>query len=110
MNQRIFWLDAARAIAIVLVVFTHIHERVGIDNYLLKSLFYNIDRLGVPIFFMLSGGLILPRLVTIDYGTFYKRRIPQFLGGAHLLFSIDNYHKSLSINRRFLFCIKVLDF
>lgn len=78
MKQRIYWLDAGRAIAIVLVVFTHIHERVGVNNYLLASLFYNIDRLGVPIFFMLSGGLILPKLVAIDYWSFYKKRIPQF--------------------------------
>lgn len=78
MKQRIFWLDAARAIAIVLVVFTHIHERVGVDNYLLQSFFYSIDRLGVPIFFMLSGGLILPKLVSINYLSFYKKRIPQF--------------------------------
>lgn len=78
MKQRIFWLDSVRAIAIVLVVFTHIHENVGIDNYLLKSFFYNIDRLGVPIFFMLSGGLILPKLVSVNYWSFYKKRIPQF--------------------------------
>ncbi|WP_434082058.1 acyltransferase family protein [Escherichia coli] len=59
--KRIFWLDAARAIAIILVVFTHAHERAGIHSEMLRSFFYSIDRLGVPLFFMISGGLILPK-------------------------------------------------
>lgn len=35
--KRIFWLDAARAIAIILVVFTHAHERAGIHSEMLRS-------------------------------------------------------------------------
>lgn len=77
--QRIFWLDFSRAIAIILVVFTHIHERIGVNDYLLaKSLFYSVDRMGVPLFFMLSGGLMLPKLVNVNLVDFYKKRIPKF--------------------------------
>lgn len=77
--KRVFWLDAARAIAIILVVFTHAHERAGIQSEMLRSVFYSIDRLGVPLFFMISGGLILPKLVNCDLLTFYKKRVPQFI-------------------------------
>lgn len=76
--RRIFWLDVSRALAILLVVFTHAHEVAGIQNNLLISIFYTIDRLGVPIFFMISGGLILPKLVNVNVFAFYKKRIPQF--------------------------------
>ncbi len=77
--KRVFWLDLARALAIALVVFTHAHERAGIGNDLLKSVFYSVDRLGVPLFFMISGGLVLPKIVDMDILAFYKRRVPQFL-------------------------------
>ena len=77
--KRIFWLDAARAIAIFLVVFTHAHERAGIHSEMLKSIFYSIDRLGVPLFFMISGGLVLPKLAGCNLLSFYKKRIPQFI-------------------------------
>ncbi|MDY4281125.1 MAG: acyltransferase [[Pasteurella] mairii] len=80
MNQsRVYWLDVARAIAIFLVVFTHIHERIGVNSILIKGIFYDIDRLGVPLFFMISGGLILPKLTNINIVVFYKKRVPQFL-------------------------------
>lgn len=77
--NRVFWLDAARAIAILLVVFTHSHEIARIDDNLLKSIFYSIDRMGVPIFFMISGGLIIPKAYNCDVLSFYKKRIPKFI-------------------------------
>lgn len=60
-QQRIYYLDAIRAIAIILVVFTHAHEVAKVGG-IGKIMFYSIDRIGVPLFFMISGGLILPRL------------------------------------------------
>ncbi|HHW7521005.1 Uncharacterized protein conserved in bacteria [Mannheimia haemolytica] len=68
-----------RAIAIVLVVFTHVHEQSGIGSNIIKSIFYDIDRLGVALFFMLSGSFILPKVVNVDIFSFYKKRIPQFV-------------------------------
>lgn len=79
MNQRVYWLDAARAIAILLVVFTHCHEQAQVTDPLWGGIFYSIDRLGVPVFFMLSGGLILDRIKDIPIMDFYKRRIVQFV-------------------------------
>jgi len=37
--ERIFWLNAARALAIILVVFTHAHERSALDSDMLRSIF-----------------------------------------------------------------------
>lgn len=79
MDKRIYWLDAARAIAIILVVFTHSHEQAWVSDPLLASVFYTVDRLGVPIFFMISGGLILDKIKNVDLAKFYKKRIVQFL-------------------------------
>ncbi|HEI9857587.1 TPA: acyltransferase family protein [Proteus mirabilis] len=79
MENRVHWLDSARAIAIMLVVFTHAHERSGDLPYYIKSIFYSIDRIGVPIFFMISGGLLIPKLSNIDILTFYKNKIPKFI-------------------------------
>lgn len=78
-SHRIYWLDVARAIAILFVVFTHIHEQIGVDSYIIQAIFYDIDRLGVPLFFMLSGALVLPKIVNINMWVFYRKRIPQFI-------------------------------
>ncbi|WP_259565791.1 acyltransferase [Enterobacter sichuanensis] len=77
--KRIHWVDSARFVAILMVVVTHCHDKMKIGNVLVSSLFYSIDRLGVPIFLMISGGLILPGLEKKDPIEFYKKRIPQFL-------------------------------
>lgn len=79
MQNRIHWLDAARAIAILLVVFTHCHEQAGIHDPVRAGIFYTIDRLGVPIFFMISGGLILDKVKDVDILSFYRKRVVQFL-------------------------------
>lgn len=78
MQNRVYWLDAARAIAILLVVFTHCHEQAGIWDPFRSGIFYTIDRLGVPIFFMISGGLILDRIKDVDVFKFYRKRVVQF--------------------------------
>ena len=78
-SNRIYWLDVTRAIAILFVVFTHVHEQVGVDSYIIQAIFYDIDRLGVPLFFMLSGALVLPKIVNINMWVFYRKRIPQFI-------------------------------
>lgn len=76
--NRVFWVDCARFVAITLVVLTHAHEQSNVNNEFVKSILYCIDRIGVPIFFMLSGGLILPKAHTVPVLSFYRKRLPQF--------------------------------
>ncbi|MDR7345504.1 surface polysaccharide O-acyltransferase-like enzyme [Pantoea alhagi] len=76
--NRVFWIDCARFVAITLVLLTHAHEQANVSNETVKSILYCIDRTGVPIFFMLSGGLILPKIHSVPVLTFYRKRIPQF--------------------------------
>ncbi|MEE6075177.1 acyltransferase [Avibacterium paragallinarum] len=98
MKERIFWLDIVRCFAIILVVFTHVHENVYIENKMLVSLFYSIDRIGVPLFFMLSGGLILPKIADIDILTFYKKRIPQFFILIIVWSIMTNFSKAILVD------------
>lgn len=81
-HKRVYWMDVTRALAIFLVVLTHAHEQSGVASLAQKSLFYSVDRLGVPLFFMLSGALLLPRAVELEFGDYYKKywkRILQFI-------------------------------
>ncbi|WP_455631052.1 acyltransferase family protein [Megamonas sp.] len=68
-KERIFYLDLLRCIAILLVVFTHVHEVVGWSQFvpyeltrkdvIISAFCYSISRLGVPIFIMISGCLMI---------------------------------------------------
>lgn len=60
---RVRYLDLVKAIAILFVVFTHLKENMGyygLHDYGFITSYY-IDRMGVPLFFMASGVLLLGR-------------------------------------------------
>lgn len=99
-KERLNWVDATKAIAIILVVLTHSHEKAGVSDLLTRSVLYSIDRLGVPIFFMMSGAFILKIAAKEDCLLFYKKRIIKFIGaliicsiGTNFVYSyfIENY-------------------
>ena len=71
-KNRIIWLDYARTLAIICVVLTHVTETVyslsaenlipyTIHRRLFVISMFTIGRLGVPIFFFLTGYLLLDR-------------------------------------------------
>lgn len=64
MSNRILWMDLARFFAIILVVFTHAQEQANNNDLTVGSLsiFYSIHRIGVPLFFLLTGSLVLTKL------------------------------------------------
>ncbi|OCG08021.1 hypothetical protein A9G13_07425 [Gilliamella sp. wkB178] len=78
-DNRIYYLDHIRVIAIFLVVFTHCHENIPLDNLLVKSFFYSVDRMAVPLFFMISGGLLLSRDYTNNIRQFYIQKTLRFM-------------------------------
>lgn len=75
-KNRIFYYDLLRAIAIICVIICHVDPFFGnYDPFLkhtLHSIFHDIGLIGVPIFLMISGALLLNR--DSDIGSFLKRR------------------------------------
>lgn len=99
-NTRIFYFDALRAVAILCVVLLHVTGHLGeIMNYNVATIYSfsgifetfanNFFRIGIALFLMLSGALLLGR--DWNVGEFYKKRITRiakpFLFWS-LLFSI----------------------
>ena len=74
-NNRIYWLDVARAMAIVCIVVCHActrsfsigtetlaeFEAYGVAFSVGKAMLYVFSRLGVPLFLMITGALLLGR-------------------------------------------------
>lgn len=80
-KERIFYYDFLRAFAIITVIMCHVGFFFGPLNtpieVIIRSTFRNIGILGVPIFLMISGALLLNR----DYGLadFLKRRFARIV-------------------------------
>lgn len=81
-GSRIFYLDQLRALAIIAIIFAHVSNlwygsALGSLNWMVLYFFNIAGRMGVPIFLMLSGALLLNR----DYAIydFIKRRFPRVL-------------------------------
>ena len=103
-SKRIFYIDQLRALAIVLVLFAHISthtcERFA-DVYILGSFkwasaafFVDVGVIGVPLFLMITGALLLNR----EYGNLfdfvkhrYLRILPPFLFWAIITFNIFSF-------------------
>ncbi len=77
-RSRIAYLDIIRSIAILSVVWIHAQEKFNyfarsIGPFDISSLAYLFGRLGVPLFLMLTGALMLPR--KINAVRFYKTKL-----------------------------------
>ena len=84
MKDRLFWLDAVKFLAILFVILAHVEW--GLEQSLsvhqeLSRCFLTINRiiasLGVPLFMMVSGSLLLSKEFHSRYDilTFYQRRL-----------------------------------
>lgn len=90
-SGRIFWLDVARGFAILTVLLIHTVDTLAPDyaldsttkGWLIHSFVRSIGRLGVPLFFMISGDLLLSRKIDSSWG-FYKKRLPKLFIGLIL--------------------------
>lgn len=86
MRKRIFYLDFLRCLAIFLVIVLHSNAPVLVNaafyqvpSWYLCMFLDPINRSGVPLFFMISGYLLLSRDSTKEVGKFYKHNIPKLL-------------------------------
>ena len=89
-KERIFYLDLLRTIAILAVILCHLFQLYpykfswGYLHYLVPI--NTFGYVGVPIFFMLSGALILNREIKLK--DFYKKRFSRIIYPYVLLVSI----------------------
>ena len=86
MKQRILYLDFLRCLAIFLVIVLHsMMYIVANPTYYQTASWYlcilqnSFNRVGVPLFFMISGYLMLSRPSTEQVGPFYRKNLPKLL-------------------------------
>ncbi|MGE5462936.1 MAG: acyltransferase [Syntrophothermus sp.] len=79
-KQFIPWADLIRVVATLLVITVHVSGQltnawgtVPNSDWFIANIYGSIARICVPLFFMISGYLLLPR--TESLGTFYKKRL-----------------------------------
>lgn len=81
-NERIFYFDFLRAFAIIAVIICHVNFFFGPLNTSLEIIgqltFHDIGRVGVPIFLMISGALLLNREYS-NLSDFLKRRFTRIV-------------------------------
>ena len=96
-SNRIFYFDALRAFAILCVVLLHVTGHVGeIMNYNVHTIFSiggiyetfanNFFRIGVDLFLMISGALLLGR--NLNVGDFFKKRFCSIIWEVKYVFII----------------------
>lgn len=120
-KQRIVFLDIARAFAILAVVLCHTvesihlmkdikyHMALSVQAKVLKTVMFAIGRLGVPIFLMLSGYLLLTRTYTTDESIrkFYRKNLLPLIITTEIWIILYNvflnvYYRNTSIEINYL--------
>ncbi len=83
-KQFMLWADLIRVVATFLVITVHVSGqitnvwgKVPEVDWFIANIYGGIARICVPLFFMISGYLLLPRSESL--GTFYRKRIPKIL-------------------------------
>lgn len=91
--MRVLYFDVMRAVAIVLIVFTHSWSQLVINpdyiaaqngwilthhGWIIWQFFHLLNRNGVPLFAMLTGALMLGRSYP-DIQGFLKKKLPKFI-------------------------------
>ena len=82
-RNRIFYLDQVRALAIILVILCHVLREytkirpIGSVGWSSTAFLIDFGVMGVPLFLMISGSLLLNR--DYELGDFLKRRFSRIL-------------------------------
>lgn len=99
MKPRIVYLDVIRALAVILIVFTHCWAQLSINpdyiatehnwiwtehGWFIWQFVHLLNRDGVPMFTMLTGALMLGRSYP-DIGGFLKQKLPKFIAATAIL-------------------------
>jgi len=83
-KETITWVDLIRVVAIFLVVVIHVSGqltnlwgKVSDEQWIIANIYGGIARIAVPLFFMISGYLLLPRSESLS--VFYTKRMLKIL-------------------------------
>lgn len=83
-KETILWIDLIRVVAIFLVVMIHVSGQltnawgtIPDNQWIIADMYGGIARVAVPLFFMISGYLLLPRSESL--GAFYVKRMTKIL-------------------------------
>lgn len=83
-QESILWVDLIRVVGIYLVVVAHVSGQltsvwgeIPTGQWMIANVYGGIARACVPLFFMISGYLLLPRSESLS--AFYARRLPKIL-------------------------------
>ena len=83
-KETITWVDLIRVVAIFLVVVIHVSGqltniwgKIPVDQWIIADIYGGIARVAVPLFFMISGYLLLPRSESLS--VFYTKRMLKIL-------------------------------
>ncbi|MQS76171.1 acyltransferase [Lactobacillus halodurans] len=81
-KQRIFYLDFIRVIAILLVIFIHASaidttKNIGTGQWQITKILNYFAHISVPLFFMISGTLLLNSKKTTSLSYTWKQRVPR---------------------------------
>ena len=97
----IYWIDLVRVVAVFQVILVHLSyvlffkEELFSPNWVAANFYDSLSRMGVPLFFMVSGYLLLGKSEPIsDFfrKRFWKVGIPTlFWSVAYLLWSVEAY-------------------
>jgi surface polysaccharide O-acyltransferase-like enzyme len=78
------WIDLIRVVAVFLVVVVHVSGQltsewaeIPNDQWMIANVYGSLGRVSVPLFFMISGYLLMPR--SEDLRTFCTKRMPKVL-------------------------------
>ncbi len=83
-NETILWIDLIRVVAIFLVVMIHVSGqltnawgKIPEAQWIIADSYGGMARVAVPLFFMISGYLLLPRSESLSF--FYAKRMTRIL-------------------------------
>ncbi|MBT3315750.1 MAG: acyltransferase family protein [Anaerolineae bacterium] len=79
-QEHYYWIDALRFVSVLLVIVVHVSgpivyewQKVPFQDFMIGNLYDSFSRISVPIFFMISGYLLLSKQESVK--NFYKKRM-----------------------------------
>lgn len=115
-DSRFLWLDASRVFAVICVILCHTTEtiyKMNVNNWeglsyiskLFRTIAFTAGRLGVPLFLMISGALLLSKCINSDKDIFkfYKHNLIPLLATVEIWIIIYNLYLAFWNSKPFSF-------